>query len=161
MIPRAGSGLYHQFATEAHALSLAHRISGVDLEECHAFGLSAFQALVMGMRNGPALTAFNAADESIGMFGVTQENVIWSLWASDLTASEQLQIMRLFPRYLHILRALAEGEGPLFNWMLRSNIRARRWLEASGQFDFGNPVELMDGRLWQPFQTKGRECAIR
>jgi hypothetical protein len=161
MIPRHGSALYHRSATEAHALALAPRIEDVDLAECEAFGHSAFQAMVIGMQNGPALTAFNHRDEPIGMFGVTRENVIWSLWAASLSVAEQLQIMRLFPRYLHILRAMAEGEGPLFNWMLCSNLRAKRWLEASGQFDFGKPVELKgDGRLWQPFQTKGKECVI-
>lgn len=161
MMPKQPAKLRHLVMSDAHAFMLAPRVAGCDRLECELFGHTVESALLMGLNTGPALTAVNddreAGDKVAGCFGVTDARVIWSLWRFDLTLAEQLSIMRLLPTYVRMLNA--ERPGVLYNWVMEENVRARRWLEASGLFEFGQRYN-QEGRVMLQFQTKGSSANV-
>lgn len=158
MIAREAASLRYRPMHPSDPVVLAPRIQGADLTECLMFGYTAQEALARGDLAGPAFTAYSPArapgDWELGCCGVTEERVLWSLWREDLLLNEQLQVMRMMPKAIEILREAADlPHAVLFNWVHESNERAIRWLEATRLFTLSAPV-VINGQRMIPFQTK-------
>jgi hypothetical protein len=137
-----------------HCVDLSERIRPGDRMECLSMGNSPLQALSTGIMTGKASAALRRSGACMGAFGWSFQGTIWSLWASDLTTKEKLQILRQTPEWVSSF-VQTSGRDYLWNYVAANNIMGIAWLRASRCFwiEDDEPRLIVSGEPFYYFQT--------
>lgn len=131
---------------------LAPKVSEGDRIDLLAHGYEPLGALLDGIEAEGQAWGVRVDGTAVGAFGWTTEGSIWSLWA-DLTLSQKVALLRLSPAFIS---AMVKDSGVrLSNLVWEGNSVTRKWLEATGCFDFFvDSPQVWDHKTYIPFAVR-------
>lgn len=136
---------------------LCKQLDPIEVAEAVAYGSSPQAALQYAMMTHLDCTGLSYSVRNGGLtrgaFGYDATcGLIWAIFASNLTFSEQRTIIKATPRWTKQL--VTHAGGKLSNAVSSVNIPAIKWIGLTKCFDF-EPYEWKRGGLnWLPFTTK-------
>lgn len=120
--------------TESRAWHVARNLRQADaIEVFCSHGMNPRDAVMQSWRFSPDCRCIEGDDgEPVGLCGVASGGVIWLLATDALlaTPSHRRQFIRGAKQWVDGL--MAEGAGPLHNWVLAKRTRTLRWLQSLG-----------------------------
>jgi hypothetical protein len=131
---------------------LAPLVSEGDKIDLFAHGYEPLGALLDGVEAEGQAWQVRVDGKPAGAFGWTTEGSIWSMW-TPMTYSQKAALLTLSPAFIS---SMSQDAGRvLYNFIWEGNLPTRKWLEATGcfEFDVDNPV-VFDDRNFLPFWVK-------
>ena len=120
--------------TQARVMQVAAHLRKEDVIEVFcSHGLQGVDAVLESWKNSPDCRCIEGDDgEPVGLCGVASGGVIWLLATDALlaTPSHRRQFTRGAKQWVDGL--MADGAGPLHNWVLAKRTRTLRWLQSLG-----------------------------
>jgi hypothetical protein len=131
---------------------LAPRVSEGDRIDLLAHGYEPLGALLDGVDAEGQAWGVRVDGVAVGAFGWTSEGSIWSLW-SNLTMTQKVALLRLSPAFIS---AMVKDSGlRLSNLVWEGNEVTRKWLEATGCFEFFIDMpQVWDNKNYIPFAVR-------
>lgn len=146
----------------AHVDLILPHVRAADALELSALGVSALEAMLVGIKLSSSTWTGFCDGEAVTMFGVVPISVVTGLGAPWLVSTDKLERYQFafLRRCRPYLRTMMRAYPDLSNFVDARNTTAIRWLKWLG-FEISTPIPYgYKGELFHRFYKENKPCAI-